>query len=354
MPNDTGAQHDHYVTTFSAQGTEIDIFSADIIWPAEFAQANYALELDRFIERDGVDLNTFFPGTVEAVTFKNRVWALPMLTDAGLLYYRKDIVEHPPSTWDELIALAQAHQGQEETEFGYVMQANQYEGLICNAIEFIESYGGKVIDEDGKVVVNSPETIKGIEKMIEIANSFIVPSDIFSFKETETENAFIEGKAVFARNWTYMQSMAANPEGSKVVDKVGFALLPAGDAGSAATLGGWVTMINRYSKHPEEAWEFVKFVSSPEGQKISALIGGLAPTLPELYEDEEVKSVATLFANEEFVATLQNAVPRPVTPIYPRISDIMQIELSRALAGRISAEEATKNMQEKMENALAE
>jgi multiple sugar transport system substrate-binding protein len=115
-----------------------------------------------------------------------------------------------------------------------------------------------------------------------------------------------------------------------------------------------MSMINRYSENQEAAWEFVKFMSGPEGQKISAVEGGRAPTIESLYDDEEVKEAAVLFSNEEFVTTLQNAVPRPVSPIYPVISDIMQVELSKALAKDITPEEAAKNMQEKIVAAMAE
>jgi len=352
MPSDSGEQHDQYVTAFSAQSAEIDVFDADVIWPAEFAQADYALELDRFIEADNIDMDAYFQGTVEAGNFKGKQWAMPKFTDAGVLFYRTDIVDDPPATWDELIEQASELQGEEGTEFGYLMQAAQYEGLITNAVEYIGAYGGAVLDEDGQVVVDSPETIKAIEKMQEIVASDFVPSNILNFTEIETEASFIEGNAVFARNWPYLQASSNDEEKSKVAGNVGFTTLPEGEAGSASALGGWMSMINRYSEHPEEAWEFVKFMSGPEGQKITAVEGGSAPTLVDLYDDEEVQDAGVTFSEPAFVEVLENAVPRPVSPIYPKISDIMQIELSKALTGDVTAEEAATNMQTKIEDAM--
>ncbi|MCT1577173.1 ABC transporter substrate-binding protein [Oceanobacillus kimchii] len=354
MPSDTGQSHDQYVTAFSSQSTEIDVFNADVIWPAEFAQANYALELDRFIEKDGINLEDYFPGTVQAGKFDGKQWAMPQYTDAGVLYYRTDIVDTPPETWDDLIAQAEELKGEEGTEFGYLMQSAQYEGLITNAIEFIASYGGEVVNENNEVVVDSPETVKALEKMKEVVGSDFVPSNILNFMEIETENAWIEGKSVFARNWPYLMSSSNDEERSSIVGNVEMTTMPAGDAGSASALGGWMTMINRYSEHPEEAWEFVKFISGPEGQKISAVEGGRAPTIEALYDDEEVQAVSSLFANPEFREVLQTAVPRPVTPIYPEISDIMQIEISKVLTGDQSAQDAATNMQTKMEAAMNE
>ena len=125
MPNSSGQQHDQYVTAFSSKSTEIDVFDADVVWPAEFAQANYALELDRLIEKDGIKMEDFFPGTVQAGKFSGKQWAMPKYMDAGLLYYRTDIVQTPPKTWDELIAAAKSGNTKEGTQFGYVLQANQ-------------------------------------------------------------------------------------------------------------------------------------------------------------------------------------------------------------------------------------
>ncbi|MBP2079429.1 ABC transporter substrate-binding protein [Oceanobacillus polygoni] len=354
MPADTGQSHDQYVTLLSSQSSEIDVFNADVIWPAEFAQANYVLELDRFIEKDGINMDEYFPGTVAAANFNGKQWAMPQYTDAGVFYYRTDIVDEPPATWDELIEMATELKGENGTTHGYLMQAAQYEGLITNAIEFIASYGGEVVDENNNVVVDSPETIKALDKMKEIVTSDFVPKNIVNFMEIETENAWIEGNAVFARNWPYMMASSNDEERSEIVDNVEMSRLPAGDEGTAASLGGWMTMINRYSEHPEAAWEFVKFISGPEGQKISALKGGRAPTLNALYDDSEVQGVSELFANPEFREVLQSAVPRPVSPIYPEVSDIMQIEISKVLTGDQSSEEAAKNMQEKIEAAMAE
>ncbi|WP_337969624.1 ABC transporter substrate-binding protein [Virgibacillus salexigens] len=354
MPADTGQSHDQYVTAFSSQSTEIDVFNADVIWPAEFAQANYALELDRFIEKDGINMEDYFPGTVQAGKFDGKQWAMPQYTDAGILYYRTDIVDEPPKTWDDLIEQANNLKGEEGTEFGYLMQAAQYEGLITNAIEFIASYGGEVVNENNEVVVDSPETVKALEKMKEVVGSDFVPQNILNFQEIETENAWIEGKSVFARNWPYLMSSSNDEERSAISGNVEMTTMPEGDAGSASALGGWMTMINRYSEHPEAAWEFVKFISGPEGQKISAVEGGRAPTIEALYDDPEIQQLNSLFGNPDFREVLQTAVPRPVTPIYPEISDIMQIEISKVLTGDQNPQQAATNMQTKMEAAMNE
>ncbi|RBW67548.1 ABC transporter substrate-binding protein [Bacillus taeanensis] len=354
MPSDSGAIHDAFVTALNAGDTSIDVMALDVVWPAEFAQAGYVLPLDRFIQQDGLDLGEYNQGAVSAASFNGKQWALPRFIDTGLLFYRTDLVsgDEVPQTWDDLTAKSAELNGQGGTKFGYLMQAKQYEGLVCNALEYIAAYGGNFLDENGNVIINSPEAIKGLNKLVEVANSDYVPANITTFTEIESHTAFIEGQSPFIRNWPYQWNVANNPEESKIVDKIGVAPLPQGDAGSAAALGGWMTAISKYSEHPKEAWEFVKFIAGKEGQKISAIHGGLAPTIPALFEDQEVLDVNPFFANEGFVSGLNAAVSRPVVPNYAEISEIIQIQVSKAIAGQQTVEEAVKNMETQMKEKL--
>jgi multiple sugar transport system substrate-binding protein len=349
MPSDTGKQHDQYVTVFSAKGTDYDVIDGDVIWPAEFAQAGYALPLDKLVQKDGINMNDYMQGPVQALTFKSQLWGMPKFIDAGVMFYRKDLLSAPPATWEDLYKQAEALKG--KAKFGFVGQGKQYEGLVCNATEFIAAYGGAVVDGDGNITIKSDGTKAGLQEMKKIFTSDFVPKDITNFTEPETDNAFIAGDSAIARNWPYQWADAQDASKSKVVDKVGVAALPKGSVKAAAALGGWVTMINKYSKHPNEAWEFVKFMSGPEGQKITATVGGGAPTLLSVYNDPEVQK-NPLFANKDFVNGLSAAVSRPVSPIYPKLSDIMQKEISKYLSGAEDVDTAIGNMDTQMKQAV--
>lgn len=349
MPSDTGKQHDQYVTVFSAKGTDYDVIDGDVIWPAEFAQAGYALPLDQLVQKDGINMNDYMQGPVQALTFKGQLWGMPKFIDAGVMFYRKDLVQTPPATWDDLYKQAEALKG--KAKFGFVGQGKQYEGLVCNATEFIAGYGGQVVDGNGNITIKSDATKSGLEEMKKIFTSDFVPKDITNFTEPETDNAFIAGDVAIARNWPYQWAEAQDASKSKIVDKVGVAALPKGSVRAAAALGGWVTMINKYSKHPNEAWEFVKFMCGPEGQKITATVGGSAPTLLSVYNDPDVQK-NPLFGNKDFVNGLSAAVSRPVSPIYPKLSDIMQKEISKYLAGSENVDTALNNMDTQMKQAV--
>jgi multiple sugar transport system substrate-binding protein len=351
MPSDTGKSHDAYVTMLNAKSSEIDVFEIDVIWPAEFAQAGYILPLDRFIKENNFDLSQYNQGALSAAQFNGKQWALPKFIDAGLLFYRKDLVENPPKTWDELIAKARELKGKKGMDYGYLMQAKQYEGLVTNALEFIASYGGNFFDKEGNVIVNSPETIKGLKKMAEIVKSDLVPDNITTFTEVESNISFIEGNSPFIRNWPYEYAAANNKENSEIVGKVGVAPLPAGDAGSAAALGGWMGAINKYSEHKKAAWEFLKFMAGPEGQKIDAIHGGHAPTILSLYEDKEVLEANPYFAKEGFVKGLDAAVSRPVVSNYQEVSEIIQTQVSKAITGSVTVEDAVQSMEKELKAA---
>lgn len=348
MPADTGQSHDQYVTMFNAGSSDVDVFDMDVIWPAEFAQAGYLQPLDDFIEKDGVKLDDYVQGAVDAGSFNGKQWAMPRFIDTGLLFYRKDIVDKPPATWEELIAAAKADKGKGGTKYGYLLQAKQYEGLVVNATEFIAAYGGQIIDEKGNVVVNSPQTIKGLNVMKQIITSDFVPKNITTYTELETHTGFINGDSVFVRNWPYQYAIAQDPAQSKIVDKIAVAPLPKGDVRSAAGLGGWMSAINKNSKHKQEAWEFLKFITSAEGEKITAIVGGSGPTLTGLYNDADIKAKNPVFGDPNFLAGISAAVPRPISPVYPKISDIIQTQVAKFLAGGQTAEEAAKNMEDQM------
>ncbi|MBA2938659.1 extracellular solute-binding protein [Paenibacillus sp. CGMCC 1.16610] len=353
FPNDSSQMHDQLVTILGGKSAEIDVVNLDVVWPAEFAQAGFLLPLDRFIEGDKIETSKYLKGGIDAGYFNGQQWALPRYNNAGLLYYRKDLVKEVPKTWDDLLKQAEQLKGQGGTKYGFVTQAKQYEGLAVSFTELVASYGGNIIDDKGNVVVNSPEALKGLKKLIQISKSSAVPSNLNTFTEKETLNAFIEGSAVFARHWPALYAQANDPKVSKVVGNVGIAPLPAGDARSAAALGGWLAAINKYSKHPKEAWEFLKFAVSAEGEKIIAVNSTQTPTYLPLFDDADVQKASPLFASRDFVNSLGSAIPRTITPQYAKISSVIQVEVSKAIAGEQTPEQTLANLENQIKQAVS-
>lgn len=350
MPADQGAQHDAYVTSFAAGGTDYDIIDSNVTWPAEFAEAGYVLPIDTLLERDGFDTSDFVPGYMDAYTFKGRIWGLPCHSNAGLLYYRTDVIETPPTTWDELYEMAEEHVGEGGTKFGYVMQAAQYEGMVCNAIEFMASYGGDIIDDDGNVVINNDGVKQGLEMMKKFVQAPFAPDNMTTFKEAEGNDSFAAGDVLFERNWPGSYATLNDPEKSKVAGHVGVAALPEGSEGSFGTIGGWGLMINKNTEHVDEAWEFVKFKAGAEGQKINAITGSQPPLIQSLYEDEEIIEANPFFGL--LSDAVKSGVARPVSPVWTELSEVMQIEISKAISGTQSVDDTVSKMETDMQTIV--
>jgi multiple sugar transport system substrate-binding protein len=225
--------------------------------------------------------------------------------------------------------LAQARQiitkeGKDKIIYGFSGQFKQYEGLVCNMLEYILSNGGKIINpRTGKCEIAQKPAVDAVRFVRDHIIGSLAPKGVLTYQEPESIALFIQGKAVFHRNWPYAWEVSNNPQRSKIAGKVGITKLPHFPGSkSHATLGGWQLGISRYSQNKEAAWHFVRFLTSEKVQKHLALKSGLAPTRKVLYEDTEILRAYPQFSDMKEV--FLTAYPRPRTPLYPALSNILQ------------------------------
>jgi trehalose/maltose transport system substrate-binding protein len=314
-----------YLQLFEAQSSEGDVFQIDVIWPGDLAE--HFVDLYDYGAADVV--GDHFPAIIENNTVDGKLIGIPWFTDAGLLYYRTDLLEkyslEPPTTWDELEAAAQTIQDGERADgnpdfWGYVWQGNAYEGLTCDALEWVKSNdGGTIISPDGVITINNPNAIEVIEKAAGWVGT-ISPDGVTAFGEEEARAVWQAGNAAFMRNWPYAYSLG-NADDSVIKGLFDVSPLPAGASGSgAATLGGWQLAVSKYSAHPEEAAKLALFMASYDEQKVRAIEGSLNPTIKSLYEDPDVLEATPFFGSlyDVFI----NAVARPSTATAPQYSDV--------------------------------
>ncbi|MFQ5896434.1 MAG: ABC transporter substrate-binding protein, partial [Nitrospinota bacterium] len=339
-PHSSTAYHDLLSQKLKNADAALDVFFMDVIWPPEFAAAGWALPLDgRFPPAEQA---RYLSGPLRANRYRGRVYGVPFRADAGLLYYRKDLLAQygfePPRTWEELVRQARVilkgERGRRPALRGYSGQFKQYEGLVCDMLEFIHSRGGALVDEEGaRSRIAEVPALEAIRFVRDSIIGGIGSSALLTYQEPESLALFVQGNAIFHRNWPYAWAIANDPARSRVAGRVGMAPLPHFEGGkSFSTLGGWAMGISRYSRHPDLAWKFTRFMTSPEIQRIFALRGGFAPTRRELYEDPEV--LARLPHMRQLYGILEAATPRPRTPLYPRVSFALQLFFSRALSSR--------------------
>ena len=339
-PHSSTEYHAIVTQRLKNKDASVDVFFMDVIWPPEFASAGWALDLtSRFtIQKQ----KKFLRGPIAANTYQGKIFGVPCYLGAGLFYYRKDFLDKYdfklPRSWTELLTQGQTIiKGEGDPGLNiYSAQFKQYEGLVCNMLEFIWSNGGAVLNhESGRVLLSEPPSLQAITFVRDRIIGKAAPRGVVNYEEPESLELFIQGRAVFHRNWPYAWAVANDPEKSKIAGKIGVGALPAFPGhSSASTLGGWQFGISQWSKRPDEAWKFIQFMTSYESQKLLALGAGLAPTRTLVYRDIEVqKKMPHLNA---FLPAFEMARPRPLSPIYPMISQELQRFFSKAIVESLS------------------
>jgi trehalose/maltose transport system substrate-binding protein len=352
-PNDASATLQQFQQYWAAKSGDVDVYMIDVIWPG--IAAPHAVDLKKYLKED--DIKKHFPRIIENNTVGGKLVAEPFFTDAGLLYFRTDLLEKygykgGPKTWEELAEMAKKIQDGErkdgKADFqGFVFQGKASESVTCNAVEWIYSYGGgSVVEPDKKVTINNPNAIKALETVKGFVGT-ISPAGVTTYGEEEARNIWQAGNAAFMRNWPYAYALSADPK-SPVAGKFAVSVLPKGgeNGKNAACLGGWQLMVSAYSKNPEAAASLVEFLCSAEAQKKRALELSQLPTRPDIYADADV--IAKLPWFKEAAEVLTNAVARPSTVTgadYNQVSTALFQNVNKVLSGGEPAKEAVQQVE---------
>jgi multiple sugar transport system substrate-binding protein len=334
-------QRASFVQRQEAKSGECDVFSSDVIWTAEFASQKWLYDLTPYVETREKEV---IPATLETVNYDGKFWGMPQQTDAALLYYRTDQVEEPPATWQEVYEIA----GQNN---GIVYQGAPYEGLTCDFLELAFAAGGQVLNEDGtEAMIDSPENVEALQFMVDGVKEGVAARGVTTYMEEESRRYFESGKATFMRNWPYAYALG-NAAGSKVKGKFDVAPFPEWEgAGKAGILGGHNQVVSVYSENPGGALKWIDYLTGEENQKRQFLTASQSPVLAKIFDDPDVQK------KYEFASQLKDAISqakaRPVSPVYPQISQAIYENVNEALAGRVSPEEALKTAQSEMQSAL--
>ena len=356
MPAQTEQYFDRLRTQFQAGGGDIDTISGDVIWPAQFAANGWILDLsDRFPESEQ---KKFLEGPINSNVYEGKIYGVPWFTDAGMLYYRRDLLEESgfseaPKTWDELKEMALKTKQDSGTKFGFVFQGANYEGGVVNGLEYIWTHGGDVLDPDDptRVIIDSPRSVAGLATERSMIEDGVAPEAVVNYAEMESHTAFLNGDAVFMRNWPYVFGLFGQfPVKPEQVD---VAPLPVDREGrqSTSSLGGWNLFINAASEdEADAAWTLIEYLAAPGQQKQRALQGGYLPTLEELYEDQEILDKVPVIALGK--EAIKNTRPRPVSPYYSDMSLRMAEQFNASLKGEVSPEEAVGTLQDELQNIV--
>jgi len=325
MPASTSDQFGQYRLWLAAGATDIDLYQTDVIWAPQLAE--------HFVDLSDAakDLApTHFPSIIESQTVGGKLVALPIFTDAPALYYRKDLLEKygvaVPKTWDELTVAAQTVQDGERAAgkgdfWGFVWQGNAYEGLTCNALEWVKSFGGgQIVEADGTISINNENAAKALDTVKGWVGT-ISPEGVLAYQEEEARGVWQTGNAAFMRNWPYAYGLG-NGDDSAVKGLFSVTTLPVGGEGntSAATLGGWNVAVSKYSTKQEAAISLAMYLAGPEAQKQRAINESNLPTIMALYDDADIAAAQPIIP--QWKEVFLNAVPRPSAPTLGKYNEV--------------------------------
>ncbi|MGK5529693.1 ABC transporter substrate-binding protein [Streptomyces sp. URMC 129] len=353
-PNNTDTVRATLTTEISGGSGSIDVYSGDVIWPAQFGAAHLAMPLDEHLPEDFWER---FPEARAAVTeYDGEHVAVPLFTDVGFLYYREDLLERHdlpvPETWEELAETAAALQDTGEVPYGYVAQWANYEGLTVNWTELSAAAGGHSVSADGEhSEIDSEANRRALDFMRGLLDDGIAPPAITSFQEPQSLQTFTEGDAAFHRNWAYAYGDANNPDISRVAGKVGVAPMPAFEGREApgpSGVGGWNLMVNPHSEAIGAALAFIEWMTGPEAQRMLAE-NGVIPTASAVLDDPGLQRENPVLA----AAAEVPLVSRPAaTPRYPQVSYGIFTNVNGSLAGSTEPAAALRSAAGDIQRAL--
>ncbi len=339
----------------AAGSDNIDIYQLDVVWPGLLA--NHFEDLKDYIPAE--ELTPYFPQLMENNTVNGKLIAMPWFIQVGFLYYRKDLLEKYhlplPKTWEDLgqsakiIMEGEAQKG--HVIWGFVFQGKAYEGLTCNALEWISAYrdGGTIVEADGRVSLNNPAAI-GIVNRVASWMGTIVPEGVLNYEQEDCRGVFQSGKALFMRNWPYAWGLL-NGADSPMAGKVGIMPLPQGgaDGKPTGTLGGWNLGLSKYSKHKKDAADLIRFLTSAEELKRRSQAGGYFPPMETLYQDSEVLASNPL--TQAMGVVLKNTSLRPARQTrskYSQVSSAFWNAVHNVLSRKMTAEQSFQETEKRL------
>ncbi len=355
-PNSSTDRLALYQQQLAAQSDSIDVYQIDVVWPGILG--DYFIDLSKYFSQS--DLSAYIPALIQNDNVGGKQVAIPWFNDAGLLYYRTDLLKKygfsgPPKTWAELTTMAQKIQAGERAAgnskfWGYVWQGNAYEGLTCDALEWVYSYGGgTIVDSKGNITIDNAKAAAAIN-MAKSWVGTISPPGVTSYQEEDARGVWQVGNAAFMRNWPYAYAPGQSAD-SPIKDKFGVEALPSAtaDGQHAATLGGWQLAVSRFSKHQAAAADLVKYLTSAQVETDRAVKGSFLPSRLAIYDAPQVEQQNPFI--HQLKPVFASAVARPATVTkqkYNQVSSAFWTAVHNVLTGQAQANQALAGLKQQL------
>ncbi|MFN3340889.1 MAG: ABC transporter substrate-binding protein [Dietzia sp.] len=344
LPAEQDGQRDTLTQSLQTESGEYDVFALDVTDTAYFAANGWLQPIEGDTE---VDTSGLIEAAVDSATYNGTLYGIPQNTNAQLLYYRTDLQPEAPANWDALVASCEAAEGADVDCLQ--TQLSLYEGLTVAATQFIHSWGGQVVGEDGQTPeLDTDQARAGLTALVDAYQNGVIPPQTDAFTEEETAQAFLAGETMYSYNWPYMYESGQSDPTSQVQGRFEVAPIVGQDGAGRSTLGGYNNAINVFSENKATAQAFLEFVISEDVQ-MSFAEQSFPPVLSSIYDDEALQQEFPYMP--ALKAALENAEPRPVTPYYPAVSKAIQDNTFAALRGEKNVEQALTDMSAAIDQA---
>lgn len=346
LPRGADDQRVQMVRRLAAEDDSMDVLGLDVTWTQEFASAEWIRQWtgdDRAEAQDGT-----LAGPLETARFEGQLYAAPKNTNVQLLWYRTDLVDEPPATWDDMIQQAQRLRDAGEP-YQVITMGAQYEGLVVLYNTMVASAGGQILNEDGTEAVFDDGAVRALYLLERFATAGVTSDSFINAMEDDARLAFQSGAGAFQLNWPYVYP-AMQADVPDLARDVRWARYPAVDAGtpSRVTIGGYNLAVSAYSRYPEQAFDAALCLRSAEHQLFSAVNDGVPPTIERVYDEPELAEAYPM--RDTILAELRDAAVRPLTPAYQNVSTVMSATLSPPSS--IEPEQTAQTLREQVGDAL--
>ncbi len=326
-PLETEAMSDLAISSLLLGKAPFDVLLMDVTWLPKYAAADWMVPLEDYF--DDKDVDSLARGAREGNSYDGHLYRWPLTSDMGLLYYRTDLMDQPPETPEELVLVSQALQKNKKVNWGYVWEGRQYEGLSCVYLEMIDGFGGDWLQtNDNQIGLNSNPGVEAAAWLQGLIDQGVSPKAVTNYAEPEALQSFKVGDAAFMRNWPYAWAELQKSD-SAVKGNVGITTMVAKPGHSTSTLGSWGLAVLKGSPHVDASVEAIRFLTTESAQKQMFLQYGYTPTQQRVFDDPQLLEESPILA--EFGKALKVVKPRPQTPLYAQISDVLQRQLSGIL-----------------------
>lgn len=341
-PLETESISDLAISSLLLGDPPFDSLLMDVTWLPKYAEAGWLEPLDPWFET--ADVDALIKGARMGNSYSNHLYRWPLVADVGMLYWRTDLMDQPPSTPEELIEISERLQDAGAAKYGFVWQGRQYEGLSCDFLEVLSGYGGAWLNPaTGKPDLDSPAAEQAADWMKSLLDQGISPRAVTNFAESETLQAFKSGDAALMRNWPYAYAELQKDD-SAVRGNVGITTMVAQTGQQPrATLGSWGLSLLKGSPHQDATVEAIRYLTTESAQRERFMERGYTPTQESLFSDPALTARSPVLP--DIGKALDVAIERPPTPLYAQLSDVLQRRLSAILTGEQPVERSMNEAQ---------